>query len=155
LPAGDLISNGTFFLLPNPDTTITAPGNAWHPLTVTAYNQMNGNILDNSGRGYTRSGLVKPDLAAPGYQIPCALPDNKYGTLTGTGAAAAHASGACAIVFEWTQGKGNFTYITGEQVNLMLMRTARRNPAYSYPNNIWGYGAIDVNRLLDRLSDDR
>lgn len=155
LPSGDLISDGTFFLLPNPDTTITAPGNAWHPLTATAYNQMTDNILDNSGRGYTRSGLVKPDLAAPGYEIPCALPGNRYGTLTGTGAAAAHITGSCASVFEWTQGKGNFTYITGEQINLMLMRSARRNPNYNYPNNIWGYGVVDVPTLLDRLSDDR
>lgn len=155
LPSGDLISNGTFFLLPDPDTTITAPGNTWHPLTATAYNQTNGNILDMSGRDYTRSGLVKPDLAAPGYEITCAVPGNGYGTLTGTGAAAAYITGACASVFEWTQGKGNFTYTTGEQINLMLMRSARRNPNFNYPNNIWGYGVVDVNTLLDRLSDDR
>ncbi len=155
LPSGDLISNGTFFLLPNPDTTITSPGNSWRPLTATAYNQMTGNILDESGRGYTRSGLVKPDLAAPGFQIPCALPDNQYGTLTGTGAAAAHIAGSCAAVFEWTQGKGNFTYITGEQINLMLMRSARRDPNFLYPNNIWGYGIVDVPTLLDRLTGDR
>ncbi|WP_143319256.1 S8 family peptidase [Clostridium sp. HBUAS56010] len=155
LPGGDLISEGTFFLLPNPDTTITAPGNAWHPLTVTAYNQLTENILDSSGRGYTRSGIVKPNVAAPGYEILCALPGNQYGKLTGTGAAAAGAAGACAIVFEWTQGKGNFTYIAGDQINLMLMRAARRPPSYNYPNNIWGYGIVDVYKLLDRLSSDR
>ena len=154
LPSGDLISNDTFFLFPNPDTTITAPANAWHPLTVTAYNQLSGNILNESSRGYTRSGLVKPDVAAPGYQISCALPGGTYGTLTGTGAAAAYAAGSLAIIFEWTEGKGNFTYVTGEQASLMLIRTASRNPAYSYPNNIWGYGTIDVFRLLSRLSDD-
>ena len=58
------------------------------------------------------------------------------------------------MIFEWTQGKGNFTYVTGEQASLMLIRTASRNPAYSYPNNIWGYGTIDVFKLLSRLSDD-
>lgn len=152
LPSGDLISNDTFFLFPSPDTTITAPGNAFHVLTVTAYNQLTGNILNESSRGYTRSGLVKPNLAAPGYQIPCALPGGSYGTLTGTGAAAAYATGSLAMIFEWTQGKGNFTYITGEQASLMLIRTASRNPAYSYPNNIWGYGTIDVFKLLFRLS---
>jgi subtilisin family serine protease len=154
LPAGNLISDNTFFLLPNPDTTITAPGNTWHTLTVTAFNQTTGNILNESSRGYTKSGLVKPDVAAPGYQISCALPGGAYGTLTGTGAGAAYAAGSLGMIFEWTQGKGNFTYVTGEQASLMLIRTASRNPAYTYPNNIWGYGTIDVNKLITRLTGD-
>jgi subtilisin family serine protease len=154
LPAGNLISDNTFFLLPNPDTTITAPGNTWHALTVTAFNQTTGNILNESSRGYTKSGLVKPDVAAPGYQISCALPGGAYGTLTGTGAGAAYAAGSLAMIFEWTQGKGNFTYVTGEQASLMLIRTASRNPAYTYPNNIWGYGTIDVHKLITRLTGD-
>lgn len=152
LPSQNLITDGTYFLRPDPNTTITAPGNTSHILTVTAYNQQSEHIIIESGRGYTNSGLVKPDLAAPGYRIPCAIPDNKYGTLTGTGAAAAHATGAIAIVFEWTQGKGNFTYITGEQINQMLARTAMRSIEYRYPNNIWGYGIIDYHFLLKRLS---
>ncbi len=152
LPNGHLLSKGTFFLNPSPDTTITSPGNSRHTLTVTAYNQQTSNILDESGRGYTRSGLVKPDLAAPGYQITCAIPDKQYGNLTGTGASAAIAAGAAAIIFEWAQGKGNITYITGEQVSRMLIRGAQRNAAYLYPNNIWGYGQLDVPGTLQRLS---
>uniref|UniRef100_UPI0006CF4056 S8 family serine peptidase n=1 Tax=Clostridium sp. NkU-1 TaxID=1095009 RepID=UPI0006CF4056 len=152
LPSGDLISTGTFFLNSNPDTTITSPGNSRRTLTVAAYNQLTSNILDESGRGFTRSGFIKPDIAAPGYQIPCALPENQYGTLTGTGASAAIAAGASAIIFEWSQGMGNFTYITGEQVNRIIIRGAFRNPAYSYPNNIWGFGQLEVNHVLDRIS---
>lgn len=152
LPSGSLLPDSTFFLSSNPDTTVTSPGNTRNALTITAYNQLNGNILDESGRGYTRSGLVKPDLAAPGYQIPCALPGGQYGTLTGTGAAAAYAAGAVAILFEWARGKGNITYITGEQINRFFVRRARRNSAYSYPNNIWGYGQLDVYSLLNQLS---
>lgn len=152
LPSGNLISNESFFLSANPDTTIASPGNNRYPMTVTAYNQSNGNILDEAGRGYTRNGTVKPDLAAPGYQIPCAVPGDKYGTLTGTGAAASHAAGAAAIIFEWTQIRGNLTYITGEQVSRLLIRGAQRSIAYKYPNNIWGYGQLEVNNLLERIS---
>nr|WP_314460010.1 S8 family peptidase [uncultured Clostridium sp.] len=151
LPSGDLISDSTFFLSPDPDTTITSPGNGKNAFTVTGYNQQTGNILNESSRGYTRSGLVKPDVAAPGYSIPCAVAGGQYGTLTGTSASAAQAAGAMAILFEWTQGKGNFTSITGEQANRLLIRNAQRNPSYHYPNNIWGYGILDVYRLLNRL----
>ncbi|MFR3727976.1 S8 family peptidase [Lacrimispora sp.] len=153
LPSGYLISNETFFLNPNPDTTITSPGNGTNQLTVTAYNQFNDSILLESSRGYTRNGLVKPDIAAPGYQIACALPNNQYGTLTGTGAAAAHTAGAIAMIMEWGILRGNLTLITGYDVNRLIIRGARRENTIIYPNNIWGYGKLDVNNLFLRLTN--
>lgn len=151
LPAGDLLSNGTFFLNSNPDTTITSPGNARHTLTVTAYNQNNDSILSTSGRGYTRTGQIKPDIAAPGFQITCAVPGNLYGTATGTGAAAAHAAGIIAMVFEWAIVRENYLRMTGNDAGRLMISGAARNPAYAYPNNVWGYGQVEVNRLFERL----
>lgn len=152
LPAGDLLSNETFFLNSNPDTTITAPGNGRHQLTVAAYNQFNDTILAESGRGYTRTGNVKPDIAAPGFQIPCAVPGGLYGTATGTGAAAAQAAGIVAMVFEWAVVKGNYPRMTGNDVNRLLISGATRSSSFTYPNNVWGYGQIDVNRLFERFT---
>ena len=154
LPAGSLLSNDTFFLDSSPDTTITSPGNARHQLTVAAYNQLNDSILPESGRGYTRTGQVKPDLAAPGFELTCAVPGGLYGTATGTGAAAAHAAGIIAMVFEWGIVKGNYPRITGNDVNRLMISGAVRNPANTYPNNIWGYGQIDVNRLFERFTSN-
>lgn len=154
LPAGKIISNETFFLKPNPDTTITSPGNGLHQMTVTAFNQFNDSILIESSRGYTRSGLVKPDIAAPGYQLPCAVPgNNQYGTVTGTGAAAAHTAGAIAMMLEWGIARGNYTSMTGYDVNRLIIRGARRDSSMVYPNNIWGYGQLDINNLFRRLTN--
>lgn len=153
LPSGDIISEDTFFLNSNPDTTITSPGNATSPLTVTAYNQISGSILTESGRGYTRTGYVKPDVAAPGYEITCALPGNQYGSITGCGAAAAQAAGVVAMVFEWSIARGNYTNITGNDINRLLIRGAQRSNNNTYPNNIWGYGQIEVKRLFERLTN--
>ncbi len=153
LPSGNLISDNTFFLNSNPDTTITAPGTSTHPLTVTAYNGENDSILPESGRGYTRTGYIKPDIAAPGYQLTCAVPGNQYGTITGCGCAAAQAAGIEAMVFEWAVPRGNYTTITGNDVNRLLIRGARRNPSNTYPNNVWGYGQIDINTLFERLTN--
>lgn len=152
LPSGNLITNDTFFHISTPDTTITSPGNAKNPLTVAAYNQFLDSILDESGRGYTRFGGVVPDIAAPGYKIPCAIPGNQYGTLTGSGAACAHATGVAAMVMEWGFARGNYTEITGLLVNRMIIRGARRSELYEYPNNIWGYGQVDIYHLFERLS---
>lgn len=151
LPAGNLISDYTYFINASPDTTITNPGNSLNTLTTSAYNQTNGTILVQSGRGYTSNGMVKPDIAAPGYQIPCALPQNRYGTMSGTGAAAAQAAGGIAMVMEWTLCKGNFTSLTGKQINRMIARGAKRSSSYLYPNNVWGYGQLDINGLITRL----
>lgn len=153
LPSGNLISENTFFLNSNPDTTITAPGTSTHPLAVTAYNGENDSILPESGRGYTRTGYIKPDIAAPGYQLTCAVPGNQYGTITGCGCAAAQAAGIEAMVFEWAVPRGNYTTITGNDVNRLLIRGARRNPTNTYPNNVWGYGQIDINTLFERLTN--
>ena len=153
LPSGDLISEDTFFMNSNPDTTITSPANATNPLTVTAYNQFNDTILPESGRGYTRTGFVKPDIAAPGYELTCAVPGNLYGSITGSGSAAAQAAGVVAMVFEWAIPRGNYTNITGNDVNRLLIRGAQRSGGITYPNNIWGYGQIDINTLFERLTN--
>jgi subtilisin family serine protease len=152
LPSGNLISDETYFLKGDPNTTITTPGNTMSILTVTAYNQINDTILPESGRGYTRSGLIKPDVAAPGFQLPCAIPELQYGTLTGTGAAAAQAAGIIAMIMEWAYSRGNFTAITGVQINRMIIREAYRSNMYIYPNNIWGYGQINISNILNLLS---
>jgi len=121
-------------------------------LTVAAYNQNDGTILNESSRGYTRLGLVKPDVSAPGYLLPCALPDFQYGTATGTGAAAAHAAGVAAMVMEWGYNKGNYTAVTGYQVNRVIIRGAKRDPVNIYPNNVWGYGQVDAENMFRQLT---
>lgn len=152
LPNGELISKDTYFLNPDPNTTITESGNGKNLLTVTAYNQETDSILLQSGRGYTRSGVIKPDIAAPGYNLSCALPNNRYGTLTGTGAAAAHTVGIIAMILEWAVVRGNYTSITGSNINTLIIRGARRKDILVYPNNIWGYGEIDAYNLFIKLS---
>lgn len=151
LPSGDLISNDTYFLSSNPYTTLTTPANARYPITVTAYNQNSNSIILASSRGYTRNENIKPDLAAPGYEVTCPLPGNQYGTATGTGAAAAHTTGIAAMLLEWAIPKGHFTSITGRDINKLLIRGAERQPGLTYPNRIWGYGAVNIYQTFETL----
>ena len=151
LPSGDLISNETYFPDSDPNTTITAPADALHSLAITAYNQQDGGVLRESGRGYTRLGQVKPDVTAPGYFVSCAIPQNQYGTITGTGAAAAHTTGIAAMIMEWAYSKGNYTSVTGNQINRLIIREAVREPGLSYPNQVWGYGTVAPEEIFQRL----
>ena len=151
LPAGDIITEETFFLESDPDITVTSPGNARNPVTVTAYNQDNNSILLNSSRGFTTGNIIKPELSAPGYHLKCPTVFNTYGSSTGTGAAAAHTAGIMALILEWGVLKGNYTSITGRDISRLLIRGASRDYNLVYPNRIWGYGKVDLEGVFRGL----
>ncbi|GHU41080.1 hypothetical protein FACS1894111_02780 [Clostridia bacterium] len=151
LPSGDLISEGTYFPESDPDTTITSPGNTTYPLTVANYDTTTNSIVIDSSRGYTRTNFVKPDLAAPGKDIPAPLPNSTYGTGNGTGTSAAIAAGIMAMVLEWAVLRGNYTTINGTDVSSLLVRGAVKTQNIDYPNKNWGYGVIDIYGLFEKL----
>lgn len=94
LPVTGFVSSETVFLNSNPDITLTEPGNTETPITTGAYRSSNGSIYMDSGRGFTRNGRIKPDLAAPGVAVAAYGPENRAVNLTGTSAAAAVTAGA-------------------------------------------------------------
>lgn len=151
LPSGTIITGETRFLEPTPDITVTNPGNARNPLVVSAYDQYRDSILQHSSRGFSLSNHVVPDLAAPGLLLPCPLPNGLYGAATGTGAAAAHASGIVAMIMEWAILQGNYTTMTGKDVTRLLINGARQSGMYTYPNTSWGYGQIDIMGFFNHL----
>lgn len=151
LPSGNLISEETYFLNSNPDITISSPGNSADPATITAYDPTTEGIATFSSRGFTRIGGIKPDLAAPGVNLTCPTLNNSYGSVSGTGAAAAHTAGIMAMVLEWGTVERNYIPINGFIVKELLIRGAKRYPTMTYPNNIWGYGKVDIYGLFRML----
>ena len=74
-----MIGNGTGFLYPTEDTTLTIPSTASKVISVGAYNAAFNNYAPFSGRGFTRmEHRIKPDLAAPGVNIISAAPGGGY-----------------------------------------------------------------------------
>lgn len=155
LPMHGFLSDDTVFLRPDPDTTITEPGNAEMPLTVSAYDHTTSSIYIHSSRGFTRDNDAKPDVAAPGVNVqgPAlsavdlpAAPD--FTQRSGTSVAAAIAAGAIANLFTWGLIDGNEPNLDDSSVIAMLIRGANRNPALQYPNREWGYGTINLYNSL-------
>jgi len=144
LPSGNFISNNTFFLNSDSYTTITSPGNGLLPITVTAYNAATGALYPDSGRGFSTSNIINPDLAAPGVDVVCPTLNNKFTTITGTGAAAAHMAGIAAMIFEWGIVENNYPNMDTIGIKKFLLRGAKRNSKLQYPNQNWGYGIVDV-----------
>ena len=152
LPVRGFISDETYFLRPNPDTIITDPGNAQYPITVTAYDHTRNSIYIHASRGYSRSGQIKPDLAAPGVNILGASSSGRRLTrMSGTSISAAHLAGAAAILLSWGILDGNYPYLNTPVLKSIFVRGAQRNPALTYPNREFGYGMLDLYEAFLRL----
>jgi len=151
LPCHGFLSEDTRFLLPDPDTIITEPGNAQLPITVSAYDHTTGGIYIHSGRGYSRSGQIKPEFAAPGAGILGSGKGGSFTKKTGTSVSAALTSGAAAILLHWGILQRNYPFMNTSVVKTWLIRGAKRNPASSYPNREFGYGTLDLYETFFRL----
>lgn len=153
LPMHGFLSEETLFLRPDPDTTITDPGNSLMPTTVSTFDHLNNSIYIHSSRGYTRDGQIKPDLAAPGVRVqgPAVQQENKAGTTlpvltwrTGSSVAAAITAGAAAVLLSWGIASGNEKSLTSTSLKATLIRGADRNPGFSWPNRQWGFGTLNL-----------
>lgn len=154
LPMGDFLSENTYFLQPDIYTTILSPGTALVPITVTAYNPLNENLYVSASRGYTRNGIIKPELAAPGVNYLAPTINNTFERFTGTGVAAAHTAGIVALMLEWGIVRGNQPSLGTIGIKKFLIRGARRRENLMYPNRDWGYGIIDIYNVFDVLRVD-
>lgn len=144
LPVTGFISDGTYFLQPDPNVTVTEPGNAFSALTMAGYEAENTSLWLDSGRGYTRNNHLKPDLAAPAVGVSAIDRFGRGSTLTGTSASAALGAGAAALLMEWGIVQGNMSIMDSAILQRFLVRGAQRPPAFEYPNRNWGYGLLDL-----------
>ena len=145
LPVRGFISDETYFLRPDPDTTITDPGNARYPITVPAYDHTKNSIYIHASRGYSLSGRIKPDLAAPGVNIlGASVSGRRLTRMSGTSVSAAHLAGAAAILLNWGVLNANYPYLNTPVLKSIFVRGAQRNPALTYPNREFGYGTLNL-----------
>jgi len=150
LPNRIFINSGTRFRNPDPSYTINYPAVIEDIITVGAYNSFNRSLWNSSSRGPTIQNWAKPDIIAPGVNIIAPYPGNTYGTITGTGASAAHVSGAAALYFQYTLVDGNYynqAYLANFKTFIKL--GANRATNIVYPNYSYGYGVLDVRRMFD------
>ncbi|MBQ8591253.1 MAG: S8 family peptidase [Lachnospiraceae bacterium] len=148
LPITAFLRSETYFLRPNPYITLTAPGLAENVITMSTYDDRNDSFYQNSGRGFSRLGVVKPELAAPGVDIPTAL-----GVRTGSSLAAAMTAGGVAQFLQWAVVEGNNPYVDTEDVKNYLIRGGTREERISYPSREWGYGRLNVMGVFDLFAD--
>lgn len=157
LPLSDFVNGKVYFLRPDPETTLTTPSYVPDAVTVAAYNSRDNSIYQNSGRGFSRDGRIKPDLAAPGVDMT--IVGNRLGeapvisTYTGSSLAAAVMAGAAAQFAQWAVVDGNSPYIRSQELKNYFIRGAVRERNIEYPNPIWGYGRLDLYGTFEEMAN--
>lgn len=160
LPIQPQVGNEIRFIEPNPDTTVTTPGNTKLAITAGGYNGLTGARYLQSGRGFSGIGQVKPEFCAPSVNVQGAqigpllsveLPGIGFVSRTGTSSAAAITAGAAALVLEWGIQRGNAPKMNSVEVKNLLIRGCDREGGMSYPNTEWGYGKLNLYRSFEVL----
>jgi len=148
LPISGLVSPDIRFSSPDPDTTLTIPSCAEPILSSGTCNAADGSLFRASGRGYPRSGIVKPDFATPGVSLTAPAPGGAYQGFTGSSAASALTAGSAALLAQWGHHRYPTRYLTARELKNLFLRGTTQNPSYNYPNREWGYGTMNLMKIF-------
>lgn len=160
LPGSAVRSARTGFYAPTPQVTLTVPSTASKVITVGAYDAVYDSYADFSGRGYVdprrtigvvASGLVKPDLVAPGVNIQAPNLYGGYDGVTGTSFATPIAAGSAALLMEFGIVRGRDPFLYGEKVKAYLRAGAQPlRGETDLPNDRVGFGKLCMAESLPR-----
>jgi len=178
-PEGNNLYSDANFDYADNDYSVGMPADARDVISVGAYTNRNnwtdidgtylemgeevGSLADFSSHGPTLDDRVKPEIVAPGHYVESSFSsdivpddmtmitdDGKRIVMSGTSMATPVTTGAIALLLE---KKPN---MTNEQVRSAIFDNAVTdafvNQSGSLPNNLWGYGKLDIFETISNTS---
>jgi serine protease AprX len=101
-------------------------------------------ISDFSSAGYSSDGRVKPDVVAPGVNLPLQNEPGKWLTGSGTSFSCPVISGLCATLMQAVPG------VTASEIITAVQESGDR---YNNPDSLYGYGLPDFVSALKKLEE--
>lgn len=151
IPQRNLLDPETKFLNPSQYTTLAIPATSRSALVASFYNQNNNATVGQAGRGFTRDGRVKPDIAAGGINALVTVPGGGTKIASGSSIGSAVLAGCCALLLQWAIVEGNDPSIYATEVRTYIIRGAKMRPGDLYPNEQWGYGILNMKGIFDAI----
>lgn len=148
LPIREFLKDNIYFLQSSPDITLTTPAYSPAAITVSTYNSETDSFYIRSGRGFSRTNMVKPDISSPGVNVSAGnrvlMGRPVISDVTGSSMATALSAGAAAQLMQWAVTDGNSPYARSREIKNLLIRGAVRENTIVYPSRLWGYGKLNV-----------
>ncbi|HET9136484.1 MAG TPA: S8 family peptidase [Candidatus Kapabacteria bacterium] len=117
--------------------TLIAPSDADSILACGAIDISTNAIINFSSNGPTFDGRIKPDICAPGLNVPVLTADNIIVGFSGTSAATPLVAGACALIMQ------AHPEASAQQVRTAVLQSGKLF-SDTLANNTYGYGKIDA-----------
>lgn len=156
LPNKNLISENTRFIDSESSGTITRYGLIRETITVGAYDRKNNSIWVESSKGSYETNNLLPDIVAPGVDIISTYINNSFNTVTGTGVSSSIVCAVVASMIEFIINQTSFYRLSifSEPIKTYLMIGATQKDIYNYPNIFYGYGVLNYENTLNRISEN-
>lgn len=113
----------------------------------------NEKIVENSGRGPTEDGRIKPELVAKGFQVGTLLPNNGLGAVYGSSYAAPQISGLAALLYQ--KYKQQFAVLPNASLIKAILFNTARDLGNSGPDYIYGFGKPDAYRAAESIKKNQ
>lgn len=150
LPGSGMVPEGSKFLNSISSNTLTIPSTAENIITTAYYDSLTGAKLNESGKGFNTNQWINPDISTLGTNILTTSLDGKsVSTVSGSSAATAIVAGCCALLLQWGIVEGNDLTLYSTKMTSLFIYAATREPNEEYPNEISGYGKMDLYNIFN------
>lgn len=151
LPASGILTSDVTFLKPNPNTTLTVPSDADGGITTGFYNAYTDGMVSETGRGFTREQMVKPNIISPGVNVTAPMRSNLFGPFSGSSAASALLAGGIAQLQQWRLDGNIPSIVNSNSMTAYITRGAIRDDTTNFPNPVSGYGKLNIYNVFSSL----
>lgn len=148
----ELLQKGTRFVEADPYITLMTPGTSNNIIVTSYYNQMDNSVDLESGRGYTRDGRIKPSSTIGTEGMLTVGLNNNLVIASGAAIAGAILAGVVALIYQWGYVEGNDINLYPQKMKNYLIIGSVKFEGYTYPNQLWGFGALSIEKLFEELN---
>lgn len=147
------LKGNTGFIDAIPNTTLMTPSTATNIVVCSTYNQVEGKLYIDSGKGFTRDGRIVPTIAIPGQNIRTIAANNKSVIMSGPAVSGAVLAGIVTLMYQWGLVLGNDINIYYSKIKSYFISSTTKEKNQEYPNIETGFGVLNIKKLFQTLNE--